>query len=114
EIYSDAKWIKFILEQLIVNGIIYSKGVGKELIRRADEDAEFVRLNVIDEGIGINKIDIKRVFDPFFTGENGRKFGESTGMGLYIVKKVCDKLDHKVVIGSKIGCGTTVTVMFKK
>ncbi|GAA0084101.1 sensor histidine kinase [Clostridium sp. CTA-7] len=114
EIYSDAKWVKFILEQLIVNGIKYSKGVGKELIIRAYEDSGFVRLNVIDEGVGINKKDIKRVFDPFFTGENGRKFGESTGMGLYIVKKVCDKLDHKVVIDSKIGGGTIVTVMFKK
>lgn len=114
EIYSDKKWIKFILEQLIVNGIKYSKDVGNELIIKAEENFEYVILKVIDKGIGINKKDIKRVFDPFFTGENGRKFGESTGMGLYIVKKVCDNLGHIVSIDSNIGFGTTVIVKFKK
>ncbi|WP_195429733.1 sensor histidine kinase [Clostridium sp. D46t1_190503_E9] len=114
EIYSDLKWIKFILEQIIVNAIKYSKGLGKELIIKAEENFEYVTLMVIDKGIGINKKDIRRVFDPFFTGENGRKYGESTGMGLYIVKKVCDNLGHIISIDSTIGCGTTIIVKFKK
>ncbi|MDI9218213.1 sensor histidine kinase [Clostridium tertium] len=114
EIYSDLKWIKFILEQIIVNGIKYSKGLGKELIIKAEENFEYVTLMVIDKGIGINKKDIRRVFDPFFTGENGRKYGESTGMGLYIVKKVCDNLGHIISIDSTIGCGTTIIIKFKK
>lgn len=114
EIYSDLKWIKFILEQLIVNGIKYSKNIGKEIIVRAEENYDFVILNVIDNGVGISKKDIKRVFDPFFTGENGRKFGESTGMGLYMVKKVCDNLGHIVSMDSDVGFGTTVTIKFKK
>lgn len=114
EVYSDTKWMKFILEQLIVNGVKYSKGTGKELIIRAYEEDDTVKLSVIDKGVGIPKKDIKRVFDPFFTGENGRNFGESTGMGLYMVKKICGNLDHKVFIDSKDGVGTTVSVVLKK
>nr|WP_251861149.1 sensor histidine kinase [Clostridium sp. Marseille-Q2269] len=113
EIYSDDKWIKFILEQLIVNGIKYSKNKGKELIIRAYDEEQIIKLNVIDKGVGIPKKDIKRVFDAFFTGENGRSFGESTGMGLYLVKRICDKLEHKVFIESKVSEGTTVSIIFK-
>lgn len=114
EVYSDDKWMKFILEQLIVNGVKYSKNHSKELIIRAQEKENTVKLSVIDKGVGIPKKDIKRVFDPFFTGENGRKFGESTGMGLYMVKKICDNLEHKVFIDSKVGEGTTVSIVMKK
>lgn len=113
KIYSDFKWIKFILEQLIINGIKYSRDVGKELIIKAEENFEYVKLTIIDQGIGISKKDVRRVFDAFFTGENGRKFGESTGMGLYIVKKVCDNLGHSISIESNLGFGTIVTVKFK-
>ncbi|MFR9239655.1 MAG: ATP-binding protein [Clostridium baratii] len=114
EVNSDAKWMKFILEQLIVNGLKYSKDYGKELIIKAYEDKNNIKLSVCDKGIGIPKKDIKRVFDPFFTGENGRKFGESTGMGLYIVKKVCDYLGHNISIDSKVLEGTSVTIIFNK
>lgn len=113
KIYSDFKWLKFILEQLIINGIKYSRDVGKELIIKAEENFEYVKLTIIDQGIGISKKDVRRVFDAFFTGENGRKFGESTGMGLYIVKKVCDNLGHSISIESNLGFGTIVTVKFK-
>lgn len=113
EIYSDDKWIRFILEQLIVNGIKYSKNKGNQLIIRSYLENNAIKLSVIDEGIGIPKKDIKRVFDAFFTGENGRNFGESTGMGLYLVKRICDKLEHKVFIESKVSEGTTVSIIFK-
>jgi len=114
EVCSDAKWLKFILEQLMVNGVKYSKNKGKELIIIVDEEKDTVKLSVIDKGVGIPKKDIKRVFDPFFTGRNGREFGESTGMGLYIVKKICDNLDHKIFIDSKVGDGTKVSIMLNK
>ncbi|WP_055666160.1 sensor histidine kinase [Desnuesiella massiliensis] len=114
EVYSDAKWLKFALGQLIINGVKYSKGKGKELIINASEDEKEIRLNVIDRGIGIPAKDIKRVFDPFFTGENGRKYGESTGMGLYITKEVSKNLGHEVEIQSTVNEGTMVTMKFKK
>ncbi|AWI03065.1 sensor histidine kinase [Clostridium drakei] len=113
KVYSDKKWLKFILDQLIINGIKYSKDKGKELIIKSYEYEKEIKLSVIDSGIGIPSKDIKKVFDPFFTGENGRRFGESTGMGLYIVKEVCKNLGHKVEIESNINEGTKVTIMFE-
>ncbi len=69
EVYSDVKWMKFVLEQLIVNGVKYSKDKGKELIIRAYDEENAVKLSVIDKGVGIPKKDIKRVFDPFLQGK---------------------------------------------
>ena len=113
-VYSDIKWLRFIIEQIIINGVKYSKNYGKYLTIKNREDDKYIIIDIIDEGIGISKKDIKRVFEPFFTGENGRKFGESTGMGLYIVKTVCDNLGHKVEIKSKTEKGTQVSILFKK
>ncbi len=114
EVYTDAKWIKFVIEQVIINGIKYSKNYGKYLTIKSDEDNEYIKLYIIDEGIGISNKDIRRVFEPFFTGENGRKYGESTGMGLYIVKSACDNLGHKIEIKSEINKGTMISILFKK
>lgn len=114
EVYTDSKWIKFIFNQIITNGVKYSKGIGKTLnIKAYIQDSKII-LEIIDEGIGIPAKDIKRVFDPFFTGENGRKYGESTGMGLYIVKKICENLNHKVEIESEVGKGTKLRLIFSK
>lgn len=113
-VHSDVKWLKFILEQVATNGVKYSKNKGKHLTFRAVESDKYIKLDIIDQGVGIPKKDIKRVFDLFFTGHNGRKFGESTGMGLYIVKTVCDYLHHEVEIESKVNEGTRVTIVFKK
>lgn len=113
-VYSDKKWLRFILEQIMINGVKYTKCHGKSLIIKNREDSEHIIIDIIDEGIGIPRKDIKRVFEPFFTGENGRKFGESTGMGLYIVKKVCDNLGHRVEIKSEIEKGTRVSILFNK
>jgi len=113
EVYSDVKWIKFVLDQLIINGVKYSKGTGKELIIKALENGKEIKLSVIDEGIGIPRKDIKRVFDLFFTGENGRRYGESTGMGLYISKEVCKNLGHEMEIESTVNEGTKVKIKFR-
>lgn len=113
-VHSDEKWLGFILEQLLVNSIKYSKNKGNAIYIKAETNGQEIKLSIEDRGIGIVKKDLKRVFDPFFTGENGRKFGESTGMGLYIVKEVCDKLDHKITINSEINTGTTVTLILEK
>lgn len=114
EVYSDVKWLKFVLGQLIINGVKYSRNKGKELIIKALESEKEIKLSVIDEGIGIPMKDIKRVFDPFFTGENGRRYGESTGMGLYITKQVCNNLGHEIEIESTVDVGTKITIKFKE
>ena len=78
------------------------------------EDKEKIYLSIYDNGIGIPPKDISRVFNKSFTGENGRLREKSTGMGLYIAKKLCDKLGHKITIESKLGEYTKVTIMFSK
>ncbi|GGE76298.1 sensor histidine kinase [Priestia taiwanensis] len=109
---SDAKWLTFIIHQLLTNAIRYSGEGNKKVYIRAYPYREHTVLEVRDEGVGIPKADINRVFDPFYTGENGRRFGESTGMGLYIIKSVCEKLGHQIELTSKIGEGTTVKITF--
>ena len=81
------------------------------MIYAAEQDG-MVTLSVQDEGIGIPKADLSRVTKAFYTGENGRKTGESTGMGLYIAKEICDKLVHQLTITSEVGQGTTIHVIF--
>ena len=67
-----------------------------------------------DNGIGINEKDLQRVFDKSFTGENGRKTTASTGMGLYICKKLCDKLGHIIEVRSNEGEFTEIKISFGK
>ena len=71
-----------------------------------------IDLSIYDNGMGIPKSDLCKVFNKTFTGRNGRKIGSSTGMGLYIVKKLCDKLSHKIEIESVSGEFTEVYVLF--
>ncbi len=71
-----------------------------------------VMLIIDDNGVGIIDKDINRVFEKGFTGENGRRFSKSTGMGLYICEKLCSKLGLKITIDSEINKGTKVTLIF--
>jgi signal transduction histidine kinase len=71
-------------------------------------------LIVRDNGIGISAEDINRVFDKGFTGANGRQFARSTGMGLYLCRKLCLKLGLNITIQSKYGEYTEVTIIFPK
>ena len=112
---TDGKWMTVVLNQFVSNAIKYSKAKpgAKKLVFRLEPDADGgSKLSVTDEGIGIAPHDLPRIFDPFFTGENGREAGESTGMGLYLAKQVCSGLGHRLSVESKLGEGTTFTVFF--
>lgn len=109
---SDEKWLEFIFNQLITNAVKYSTGKGRKVVITETKDALETIVTVQDYGVGIPKTDIKRVFNPFFTGENGRNYRESTGMGLYLVKEVCEKLGHKIELTSVRGEGTSVQIRF--
>jgi len=67
-----------------------------------------------DNGIGIQKKDLGRVFDKGFTGDNGRKTTKSTGMGLYFSKKMLDKLGHDISVSSQVNSYTEFTITFYK
>ena len=112
---TDKKWIKFIINQIISNSIKYSKvkeSEDKSIIIDIDEENDKVILSIEDKGVGIPKQDLDRVFNPFFTGENGRIYLESTGMGLYLSKDICDRLGHGINIESIEGVGTRVEIVF--
>lgn len=112
-LYSDEKWLKFILEQILINGVKYSYMKSNKIYIKGYNHEKSIILEIKDEGVGIPKKDIKRILEPFYTGENGRKFGESTGMGLYIVGEVCRGLSHQIEFESIEGIGTTVRLIFK-
>lgn len=109
---SDQKWLKFVLEQLVVNAIKYTDAANKKIMVTAYKHSEGKVLEVTDQGVGIPKEDRRRVFEPFYTGKNGRRFGESTGMGLYLVQQVCQKLQHRLQLVTREGKGTTIRVIF--
>lgn len=109
---TDEKWLHFILAQVIHNAVKYSeenKRIEFELIGR-----EKIELTIKDDGIGISQADLSQVKKAFFTGEHGRKYRESTGVGLYLVSEVCKYLEHDFEIDSKEGAGTSVTFKFNR
>lgn len=111
---SDEKWLYFMLTQLINNAVKYSAGKGNHILLSLYEREKEAVLEVKDYGVGIPHTDLKRVFAPFFTGENGRKFRESTGMGLYLTKEVAEHLGHRIELDSTVGEETTFRIIFSE
>lgn len=112
---SDKKWVKFVLSQILTNSIKYSKVKdieNKEITFQLVKDNDKNIISIKDKGVGIPKGDLERVFDPFFTGINGRRFTESTGMGLYLSKDVAKRMGHDLEIESIEGEGTMVNIIF--
>lgn len=111
----DNKWMVFILNQIIANSIKYAAETGREICFSGSEGTEQVVLTVWDNGVGIQKADVSRVFEKGFTGTNGRSDGaKSTGIGLYLCKKLCDKLGVGIELSSQKHVGTEVRLIFPK
>jgi OmpR family two-component system sensor histidine kinase YxdK len=117
-VYTDRKWMRFIIDQFLRNALQYgvkpgtSEGTPFRIVIRRHPD--IVSISFVDQGIGIPERDLRRVFDPFFTGANGRTYSRATGMGLYLVKQVCERLGHRVEVSSKENEGTTFTLTVKR
>lgn len=114
-VLTDDKWNGFIIDQIVANALKYGAQSGKPdqrvtltLLRLGDR----VTLTVADRGPGIPPQDLPRIYEPFFTGENGRRFAQATGIGLYLVKQVTDRLGHAIAVASTEGVGTAVTVTY--
>ena len=115
EIYTDSKWTIFIINQIIQNAIKYSKKDDKKIEIFSQEKNDKVILYIKDNGLGIKESEINRIFDKGFTGENGRIIGQkSTGIGLYLCKKLCDRLGLGIELNSKKAIGTEVRIIFPK
>ena len=110
-IYSDDKWLRFILDQLISNAVKYR--IDQPVLHfSAVKENDRVILSVEDNGIGIPQSDLSRIFEKGFTGQNGRTIHSSTGIGLYLCKRLCDKLGIGISASSE-GKGTTISLSFR-
>lgn len=115
DVVTDGKWITFMLGQIINNSVKYmDKNKESYISFEVVEAKDKTILTIKDNGIGITIKDVPRVFERSFTGENGRKNNVSTGMGLYICKRLCNKLGHEIDISSVDGEGTSVSISFGK
>ena len=109
-VYSDDKWVRFILDQIIGNAVKYRAGQPVLHFYSKNENDRII-LSVEDNGIGIPESDLPRIFEKGFTGQNGRTIHSSTGIGLYLCKRLCDKLGIGISAYSD-GKGTTVSLSF--
>lgn len=113
---TDRKWCKSVLEQIVSNAIKYSglKEGKKRLSFIIEQQEKSLQLSIRDEGIGISPYDMEYIFNAFFTGENGRKATSSSGIGLYMCKRIAEQLGHEISVDSEVDNGTTVKLVFPK
>ena len=110
-IYSDDKWLRFILDQLISNAVKY-RADQPALHFFAVKENDSIILSVEDNGIGIPQSDLPRIFEKGFTGQNGRMIRSSTGIGLYLCRRLCDKLGIGISASSERK-GTAISLSFR-
>ncbi len=114
DVYTDSKWLIFIMSQMITNSIQFMDKENKTLKFEAVEFGDEVLLSIEDNGMGITESDLSKVFLKGYVGSNGRRVGKSTGFGLYICKRLCDDLDIDLKILSVVGHSTKITLSFVK
>lgn len=107
---TDEKWLQFALGQVISNALKYTPRGGISIY--LEKTAERANLVIEDTGIGIRPEDLPRIFERGYTGYNGRLDKKSTGIGLYLCKRILDKLSHTIAVASEVGKGTKVTIGF--
>ena len=110
-VLTDEKWLVFVLEQLLSNALKYTREGEISIYMHPDRPAALV---IEDTGIGIDPADLPRVFEHGYTGFHGRSDKKSTGIGLYLCRRILDKLSHTIDIESAVGRGTKVIVGLEK
>ena len=103
-VLTDEKWLQLVVEQVLSNAVKYAPG-GRVTVR-----VEMEQLLIEDDGIGIAREDLPRVFEQGFTGYNGRVDKRSTGIGLYLCRQICGRLGHTITVDSEQGKGTRVAI----
>lgn len=110
DVYTDGKWLAFMLEQILSNAIKYTPQGGVTIETAEEKDRFFITIK--DTGIGIKAEDLPRVFEKGYTGYNGHADKKATGIGLYLCRQMADKLGHTIRMESEIGKGTKVWIGF--
>ena len=104
KVISDEKWLSFVIEQVLSNAVKYTNNGGIKIYMNDGV------LCVEDTGIGISAEDLPRVFENGYTGFNGREDKRASGIGLYLCKRICDNLGHKISAESTPGVGTKIRI----
>jgi len=105
-VVTDDKWLSFVVEQVLSNAVKYTAQGGVWITWECDT------LSIRDSGMGIAPEDLPRIFEKGYTGFNGRQDKRASGIGLYLCKKICDRLGHTIAVHSEVGEGTTVSLRF--
>jgi len=113
-VMTDRKWLEFILVQILINAVKYKKESSGEIVFCTEESKDTLKLSVRDMGIGIPAEEVGRVFEKGFTGSNGRNREKSTGIGLYLCRKLCRKLEIAIGVDSAENEYTEVFLIFPK
>ena len=113
QVYTDQKWFGFILGQLLANAVQY-RSETPLLHFQGTQTEHAVILSVRDNGIGIREADLPRIFEKGFTGQTGRTYRKSTGIGLYLCKKLCGKMGLGIEADSTAGEGAEMRIVFPK
>lgn len=111
---SDKKWLSFILNQVLINSVKYKKNDICKINIYTEKIKDGIKLYIEDDGIGIKESEVDRIFDKGFTGTNGRGNSKSTGIGLYLCKKLCIKLGIGISVESKVEEYTKIILIFPK
>lgn len=113
-VLTDPKWNSVVLQQLISNAVKYSRcQENRSIFFSAKQEKDHTYLMIQDQGIGIPEYDLPKVFDAYFTGTNGREGYNSSGIGLYLCKQICDRLGQEIHIENHDGCKVTITYLSK-
>lgn len=111
-VYSDSKWLEFMIGQIIINSVKYRNEVNSFLKIYTEPRNKDILLKIEDNGMGILPSELPRIFDKGFTGTNGRNKKQSTGLGLYLCKQLCERLEHEITATSAHGNSTIITIRF--
>ena len=112
--YTDEKWLEFILNQIITNSIKYRNDNNAVIKITGIQNKENIILKIKDNGIGIKKSEIDRIFDKGFTGTNGRNQTKSTGIGLYLCKRLCEGIGMEIDANSKENEYTEIVIIIPR
>lgn len=104
-VLTDEKWLSFMVEQIISNAVKYTNTGSVSICLEQPKT-----LCIRDTGIGIAAEDLPRIFENGFTGFNGRTDKRASGIGLYLCRRISEKLGHRIRVESKAGCGTVVRI----
>lgn len=109
-VVTDEKWLLFVIEQVLSNGLKYTRQQGCITIEVKEPQLLCIR----DTGIGIAPEDLPRIFDKGYTGYNGRTDKKASGIGLYLCRRICGNLGHKIWVSSSVGEGTAVYIDLRR